>query len=275
MYKRQVLQLEAMPPDGNSSVIDASWRIAHRYKRPDFLVREVMGDVLFQNLPDYAVESIVFEDESPVFSSNGRPFYEENGAVRWLKRNTVDKSIWMAHQNSLVKYDETLDTYTKVATTPDDTSITALPPLGYGTERQSARIRLPAQLSTDPVRYWSSFEFIQVISGQLYVIEKTLFETRRIFGTGSGGTGIAVMYTLSRFSTDAIAERSGIQYYLSGNIRENVYNRQTNVDPWEAGEQSYYRRRIQVHGFWVAGSDIYIPERVYTCLLYTSPSPRD
>ena len=265
-YEQGVLQLEAMPPDGNSSVIDASWRIAHRYKRPDFLVRAIMGDVLFQNLPDYAVESIVFEDESPVFTSNGRPFYEENGVVRWLKRNTADKSIWMAHQNSLVKYDETLDTYTKVATTPNDMTITETPPGGYGAERQDARIRVPSQSlreSSLSFNYNTVFALIKVKGGRLYTVETSLYRTRRIFPGGI--RRLAESSHLAVFSTDPIATRVVPAYYLSRNIWNNLPlggSGSSNTSPDELTEQSYTRRRINVLDFDIYDDHVYTSETV-------------
>ena len=267
-YENSVLQLEASPPDGNRAVIDASWRIAHRYKRPDFLVRMVMGDVLFQNLPTYAVESIIFEDSEETFSSNGRPFYEENGVVRWLMRNASDKSIWMAHQNALVKYDETLDTYTKVATTPDDTSITAIPTGGYGEQARLSGVRLPGQRYTTPIVYWTSLRKVQVIGSQVYATETTMFTTREIYYSPGGFysySTIAPSITLSLFSTDSVGVRSDTKYFLSGNI---LASRERQIgyryEPWERGETSYRRRRIDVRAFDIYNNELYALELVYT-----------
>ena len=265
-YENSVLQLEAMPPDGNSSVIDATWRISHRYKRPDFIVREIMGDVLFQTLPDYAIESIIFDSTTDTFSSNGRPFLQENGVVRWLKRNETDQSIWMAHQNALIKYDETADTYTKVATTPDDTAITETPPGGYGSERHDARIRVPSQSlreSSLSFNYNTVFTRIKVKGDRLYALETSLYTTRRIYASGT--RRLALSQTISVFSTNPIATRLTPAYYVARNIWHNIPlsgSGGSNDRPDETSQQSYTRRRIRVWDFDIYDNHLYSAEGV-------------
>ena len=264
-YENGVLQLEAMPPDGNSSVIDATWNISHRYKRPDFLVREIIGTYLFRSLPDYAIESIIFESPTDTYSSHGRPFVEESGIVRYLKRNPADKSIWMAHQNSLLRYDEAADTYTKIATTPDDPTITEVPPGGYGAERQDARIRVPTQSLTQSslsYNYNTVFRFIKVRGSQLYALETSLFTTRRIY-TG-GARGLAISESLAVFSTDPIGIRSATEYYLSRDIGFNLplSGSGSSLIRTEVTEQSYTRRRIGISDFDIYDNYVYCLETI-------------
>ena len=132
-YENALLILQGEPPDGEDSVIDASWKISYRFKRPDFLIREIMKEKLFPSLPNYGVERVGFEVSDSVFGTHGKPYFQETGIVRWLKRQGgTNPAMWMAHDNRLVKYDEALDEYEEVAEVPDDTSITEVPPGGYG-----------------------------------------------------------------------------------------------------------------------------------------------
>ena len=280
-YENGVLQLEAMPPNGNSSVIDATWKIDYRYKRPDFMVREIMSDFLYQTLPDYAISPVILEKATKSFNTHGRPFVQESGIVRWMKRNATDKSIWMAHQNSLLRYDEAADTYTKIATTPDDTGITEVPPGGYGAERQDARIRVPTKSLTESslsYNYNTVFRFIKAQGSQLYALETSLFTTRRIY-TG-GARGLAVSESLAVFSTDSIAIRSATEYYLSRNTGSGtnlpLSGSGSSLRRTEVTEQTYTRRRIGIADFDIYDNYVYCLEVITSpCLLYTSPSPRD
>ena len=264
-YQNNVLRLESMPPDGNSSIIDATWKISYRYKRPDFLVRRIMGDVLFQTLPDYAIESIVFESPTDTYSSNGRPFSQENGVTRWMKRNAADDSIWMAHQNSLIRYDENTDTYTKIATTPDDATITETPPLGYGTEQADARIRVGAQTTPRTAAggsiSWTTFDHLSIVDDTVYLLEKGSIPYRSVVYNYN-----FITYDITAFSTDSIGVR-GESKYLSSNIFENSYGESTHDPLASPADAGYARRRIETYDFSIYNNEIYVLED------YRNPPP--
>ena len=264
-YENNVLQLEAMPPDGNSSIIDATWKIDYRYKRPDFMVREIMNDFLYQTLPDYAISPVILEKATKSFNTHGRPFVQESGVVRHLQRNPADKSIWMAYQNSLLRYDETNDTYTKIATTPDDATITETPPLGYGTEQADARIRVGAQTTPRTAAggsiSWTTFDHLSIVGDTVYLLEKGSIPYRSVVYNYN-----FITYDITAFSTDSIAVR-GESKYLSSNIFENSYGESTHDPLASPADAGYARRRIETYDFSVYNNEIYVLED------YRNPPP--
>lgn len=143
-YANGYLILEGEPPDGNGSVINATWKVDHRFKRVDFIIREIMRQELFADLPQYAIDDIRFERSDAAFGSHGRPYYQDLEITRWLKADTANKKVYMAVGPKLVEYDEASDSYTELATVPVDNTITIQPPGGYGSQLTSETVELPA-----------------------------------------------------------------------------------------------------------------------------------
>ena len=144
-YQRGLIRFEAPPADGADTQITATWKRDYRYKRPDFLVRQVLKNTGIQNrigITDeidarFAIEQALIRHPSErVFSSHGRPYFEKHGIVRWqmLDNSGDTPEWWMAQDNRLVKYDEFQDEYTEIAETPADDTIEQAPPGGYGTQ---------------------------------------------------------------------------------------------------------------------------------------------
>ena len=144
-YARGLIRFEAPPDDGIDTRITATWKRDYRYKRPDFLVRQVLKNTGTQNtlqITDdtnvrFAIEQALLRHPTDaVFSSHGRPYFEKHGITRWtmLDDSGDTPDWWVAHDNRLVKYDEYLDEYEEVSAAPDDDTITDAPPGGYGTE---------------------------------------------------------------------------------------------------------------------------------------------
>ena len=69
-----------------------------------------------------------------LFSTHGRPYFEQEGITRWLKRDETNKKMFMAHGDRLLEYDERNDEYEVVSEIPADTTIVESPPGGYGAE---------------------------------------------------------------------------------------------------------------------------------------------
>ena len=152
-YQRGLIRFEAPPDDGADTQLTATWKRDYRYKRPDFLIRQLLKTTGIQNTVGiahdtqarFAIEqALVRHPSDKVFSSHGRPFFEREGIVRWVKRDGAD--WWMAQDSRLVKYDEAQDEYEEVAQVPGDDTITEAPPGGYGTEIEGERITLYSSL---------------------------------------------------------------------------------------------------------------------------------
>ena len=142
-YARGLIRFEAPPDDVEATQITATWKRDFRYKRPDFLVRQVLKNTGVQDtlqITDdtnarFAIEQALLRHPTDdVFSSHGRPYFEKHGITRWMMLDDSGDTPdwWLAHDNRLVKYDEYLDEYEEVSQVPDDDAITEAPPGGYG-----------------------------------------------------------------------------------------------------------------------------------------------
>ena len=74
--------------DGANTQITASWKVDYKYKRPDFLVRQLLkagGTQTELGISDdtaarFGVEQATVQHPTDaVFSSHGRPFFEQDG----------------------------------------------------------------------------------------------------------------------------------------------------------------------------------------------------
>ena len=150
-YEERFIRFEKAPEDGIDTRLKVIWKQSLQYKRPDSLLRLLLQNSGLEDkvgITDddqirFALDkSLIRLPEDPAFTSHGRPFFEKEGIARWLKlnENGGDPEWWMAHDNRLVKYDESLDEYEEITQVPDDTSIIEAPPGGYGEEIEDERI---------------------------------------------------------------------------------------------------------------------------------------
>ena len=138
-YNRGLIRFEAPPTDGADTEITATWKVDYKYKRSDFLIRQLLKHsgiqselgITDENAARFGIEQALIShptDES--FSSHGRPYPEENGVVRWIKRDdSNDTPVW--HDDSgptVCGVYEHQDEYTQVATLPEEE--------GYGRDCQ-------------------------------------------------------------------------------------------------------------------------------------------
>ena len=144
-----IIKFEAAPAAAEATVIEATWKLNFRYNRPDRLLFELLkgsGVVSKQGLTDaqarYAIEQSAIENDTPVFSSHGRPFFEKAGIVRWMMRDATSKKRYMTHDDKLLEYDEGQDEYTELAEFPLSASLEAPP--AYGTYLSSESFDLPS-----------------------------------------------------------------------------------------------------------------------------------
>ena len=89
-YTRGLIRFEASPDDGIDTQITATWKRDYRYKRPDFLTRQLLKNTGIQDtlqIPDdtsarFAIEQALLRHPTdPVFSSHGRPFFQSAKAL--------------------------------------------------------------------------------------------------------------------------------------------------------------------------------------------------
>jgi len=158
-----ILKFEAAPAAAEATVIDATWKINFRYNRADRLLFELLkgsGVVGVQGLTDaqarFGIEPAIIENDTPVFSSHGRPYFQEEGIARWLKYNPLTNKWLLAIDNRLVEYDEYQDEYSEVSSTPADTTIDEQPPGGYG-----------ARLNNEHIAFNSTYTFY-IHNNQIY-----------------------------------------------------------------------------------------------------------
>ena len=141
-YTRGLIRFEAPPDDAEATQISATWKRDYRYKRPDFLVRQVLKNTGTQDTVGitndtdarFAIEQALLRHlTDKIFSSHGRPYFQREGIARWLKHNPDTDKWLMSIDTRLVEYDEYQDDYTELATIPEDTNIEDVPPGDYGT----------------------------------------------------------------------------------------------------------------------------------------------
>ena len=85
-YGRGLIRFEAAPDAAEATEIEATWKIAYQYKRPDFLARQLLKNSGLQTeigIADdtdarFAIEqALVRHPTDRIFSSHGRPFFEK------------------------------------------------------------------------------------------------------------------------------------------------------------------------------------------------------
>ena len=163
-YSRGLIRFEAPPMDGANTQITASWKVDYKYKRPDFLVRQLLkagGTQTELGISDdtaarFGVEQATVQHPTDaVFSSHGRPFFEQDGIARWAKLDNrqPNRPKWLfAIDSRLAEYDEYQDEYSLVSQIPDDPSIEDVPPGGYGETRPEDTISLDSS-GSEPGRF--------------------------------------------------------------------------------------------------------------------------
>ena len=157
-YNRGLIRFEAPPPNGEASQITATWKVDYHYKRPDFLVRQLLKHNGIQDTlgitDDEAArfgiaQALVRHPTDKTFSSHGRPHPQENGVVRWM-RLTAAGTWQIVQDNRLVEYDEYQDAYTKIATLPEDTGLEGTDSAGFGTEITGEGLGFPYPTTLRP-----------------------------------------------------------------------------------------------------------------------------
>ena len=142
-YNRGLIRFEAPPTDGADTEITATWKVDYKYKRPDFLIRQLLKHsgiqselgITDEKAARFGIEqALISHPTNESFSSHGRPYAQENGVVRWLKREVRNGTpIWqMIQDQRFVEYDEHQDEYTKVATLPEDSGLDGVVNTDYG-----------------------------------------------------------------------------------------------------------------------------------------------
>ena len=110
-YNRGLIRFEAPPTDGADTEITATWKVDYQYKRPDFLIRQLLAHsgiqselgITDEKAARFGIEqALVAHPTDESFSSHGRPYSEENGVMRWIKRDGYMVGIQDAR---LIKYD--------------------------------------------------------------------------------------------------------------------------------------------------------------------------
>ena len=163
-YNRGLIRFEAPPDDGIDTVIVATWKKDYQYRRPDALIRELLVNAKLHTKLSLTPENAAFaispalvrHPTDSVFSSNGRPYFEKEGIVRWMKIDDTDPDHikrYFAHENRLVEYDEKLDEYTEIGSVPEDDTAEGVPPGGYGNATPSQNL---PQVGSGPFAFYNN-----------------------------------------------------------------------------------------------------------------------
>lgn len=142
-YGRGLIRFELPPVDKANTQITATWKVGYRYKRPDFVIRRLLKEYGIQTelgvTDDKAArfgieQALISHPTDPSFSSHGRPYPQENGVVRWLRRDdSGDTPVWgMIQDQRYLEYDEYQDEYAVVATLPSDERLDGIVNDNYG-----------------------------------------------------------------------------------------------------------------------------------------------
>ena len=142
-YARGLIRFELPPDDGADTEITATFKIDHRHKRPDYLIRELLKRAGIQSelgISDdraarFGIEqALISHPTKESFSSHGRPYPAENGVVRWMRRDDSGKTpVWgMIQDQRYLEYDEYQDEYTKIATLPEESGLEGVVNNNYG-----------------------------------------------------------------------------------------------------------------------------------------------
>lgn len=142
-YKRGLIRFELPPEDGAATEITAEWKIDYRYKRPDYLIRQLLkhsGHQTRLGIADdktarFAIEQSLISHPTEVFSSHGRPYPQEHGVVRWLHRHVPadGNPIWsMVQDERFIEYDEYQDEYKQVSELPKAGGLKGIVNADYG-----------------------------------------------------------------------------------------------------------------------------------------------
>ena len=82
-YNRGLIRFEAPPTDGADTEITATWKVDYKYKRPDFLIRQLLKHSGIQSelgITDeksarFGIEqALISHPTNESFSSHGRPY---------------------------------------------------------------------------------------------------------------------------------------------------------------------------------------------------------
>ena len=142
-YNRGLIRFEAPPDDEADTEITATWKVDHKYKRPDFLIRSLLRHSGIQTelgiTDDKAArfgieQALVSHPTDPHFSSHGRPYPQENGVVRWIRRDdSGDTPVWgMIQDQRYLEYDEYQDEYKVIADLPEESGLEGTVNVNYG-----------------------------------------------------------------------------------------------------------------------------------------------
>lgn len=137
-YDRSLIRFEAPPLDAASTEITVTWKVDYKYKRPDFLARQLVKSVGIQSdlgITDdmrarFAIDESLLRVDERVFSTHGRPFPSQSGVVRWMRRSGTK---WqMIQDDRFVEYDWYQDEYTEVSRLPSEGGLDGIVNTNYG-----------------------------------------------------------------------------------------------------------------------------------------------
>lgn len=154
-YTTGQIRFEAEPKDGEAAEITVTWKTDYRYQRPDRLVQlllEQAGITARVGISNdararFALERSLVRHSDSQFSSNGRPYVEADGVVRWMRLTSA--GTWdLIQDNRLVEYDAASDKYTRITTLPEEAGLEGTDSTGFGTllTGESLTFRQPSDL---------------------------------------------------------------------------------------------------------------------------------
>ena len=248
-YNRGLIRFEAPPTDGADTEITATWKVDYKYKRPDFLIRQLLKHSGIQSelgstdekVARFGIEqALVSHPSSESFSSHGRPYPEENGVVRWLRRNGT---TWqMIQDQRYIEYDEGQDEYTKVSEVPEESGLEGIVAADYGAYLPDESFIVPYRGDIRPGSYaLSTLLGVGATSTRLYFLSSNSRTQgsanlrNKVYLSASlrDGTALLSERRVLDITTSEVGGRAGLSIYdhhayvgyiRSGEFRMRVYN---------------------------------------------------
>ena len=248
-YNRGLIRFEAPPTDGADTEITATWKVDYKYKRPDFLIRQLLKHsgiqtelgITDEKAARFGIEqALVSHPSNESFSSHGRPYPEENGVVRWLRRNGT---TWqMIQDQRYIEYDEGQDEYTKVSEVPEESGLEGIVAADYGAYLPDESFIVPYRGDIRPGSYaLSTLLGVGATSTRLYFLSSNSTTQgsanlrNKVYLSASlrDGTALLSERRVLDITTSEVGGRAGLSIYdhhayvgyiRSGEFRMRVYN---------------------------------------------------
>ena len=226
-YDNNQVLFEAPPNAGAVANIIATWKTNYQYKRPDFLLWNLLKNSDLHNLLNisddtvlrFGIKQALYRHPTDrIFSSHGRPFFEEFGIPRYLLCDHPSKKCYMAISDQLVEYDEYQDNYTVLSKMP--ASNAGFTPPNYGSYLAAESWNYPSDIFNS---YYNFLTSLSIFNNRIYLgvgNSGTLSQTLQAASFVGDSQSVNNIQFGSGTTIDATCYDNGILYY---SINRTVY----------------------------------------------------